>query len=161
MASSSVDLAERAGKLLDEIVPSIKKTADLVQEITAASQEQASGAAQINQAMNQLNQTTQQNASGSEELSATAEEMSAQAEQLQQLMGFFKVTHQGYAVVAKKPAPKIRHSRQRQWKRSPSTTSSSNSEGAKQTSVKPHTSFISACFGAKIHLEFIGGIGAL
>jgi methyl-accepting chemotaxis protein len=108
VASSSVDLAERAGKLLDEIVPSIKKTADLVQEITAASQEQASGAAQINQAMNQLNQATQQNASGSEELSATAEEMSAEAEQLQQLMGFFKVTDQGSAVVAKRPAPKIR-----------------------------------------------------
>ncbi|MGB0128201.1 MAG: methyl-accepting chemotaxis protein, partial [Rhodocyclaceae bacterium] len=91
VAGSSVELAEKAGKLLDEIVPSIKKTADLVQEITAASQEQAGGAAQINGAMSQLNQTTQQNASASEELSATAEEMSSQAEQLQQLMGFFKV----------------------------------------------------------------------
>lgn len=90
-ASSSVQLAERAGKLLDEIVPAIRKTADLVQEITAASQEQTTGATQINQTMDQLNRTTQQNASSAEELSATSEEMSAQAEQLQELMGFFKV----------------------------------------------------------------------
>jgi methyl-accepting chemotaxis protein len=91
VASSSVQLAEKAGKLLDEIVPSIKKTSDLVQEITAASQEQASGVAQINTAMTQLNTTTQGNASSSEELAATAEEMSAQAQQLQASMSFFKL----------------------------------------------------------------------
>lgn len=91
VASSSVELAEKAGKLLDEIVPSIKKTSDLVQEITAASEEQSSGAGQINSAISQLNQTTQQNASSSEELAATSEEMSRQAEQLQQTMSFFKV----------------------------------------------------------------------
>lgn len=72
-------------------MPSINKTSDLVQEIAAASQEQASGVSQINTAMEQLNQTTQQNASASEELAATAEEMSSQAEKLQQLMEFFKV----------------------------------------------------------------------
>jgi methyl-accepting chemotaxis protein len=91
VASSSVELAERAGKLLDEIVPNIKKTSDLVQEITAASQEQSSGVGQINAAVGQLSQTTQQNASSSEELAATAEEMSSQAQQLQQAMGFFKL----------------------------------------------------------------------
>jgi methyl-accepting chemotaxis protein len=91
LASGSVSKAEDAGKLLDAIVPAINKTSDLVQEITAASEEQTSGAAQINTAMNQLNQITQQNASATEELAATAEEMSSQAEQLQQLMGFFKV----------------------------------------------------------------------
>ena len=91
VAGSSVELAERAGKLLDEIVPAINKTSDLVQEITAASEEQSSGAAQVNSAVNQLNQITQQNASSSEELAATSEEMSGQAEQLQQLMAFFKV----------------------------------------------------------------------
>ncbi|HSI96476.1 MAG: methyl-accepting chemotaxis protein [Methylophilaceae bacterium] len=91
VAKGSVDLAEKAGKLLDEIVPSINKTSDLVQEITAASEEQSSGAGQINTAMNQLNQITQQNASSSEELAATAEEMSASAEQLQQLVSFFSV----------------------------------------------------------------------
>jgi methyl-accepting chemotaxis protein len=108
VASSSVDLAERAGKLLDEIVPSIAKTAELVQEITAASQEQAGGAAQINTAMTQLNQTTQQNASSSGELSATAEEMSAQAENLQQLMAYFKVAGGEHAAAAR-TAPAPRH----------------------------------------------------
>jgi methyl-accepting chemotaxis protein len=91
LASGSVDKAEQAGKLLDEIVPAINKTSDLVQEITAASEEQSSGASQINTAMNQLNQITQQNASATEELAATAEEMSSQAETLQQLMSFFRV----------------------------------------------------------------------
>ena len=110
VAKGSVGLAETAGKLLDEIVPSIKKTSDLVQEIAAASEEQSSGAGQINTAMEQLNKVTQQSASSSEELAATAEEMSGQAEQLQQLMGFFKVeTDLGMVATAKKksstPAP--------------------------------------------------------
>ena len=91
VAKDSVALAERAGKLLDEIVPSIVKTSDLVQEISAASEEQSVGVGQVNTAMTQLNQITQQNASSSEELASTAEEMSSQAEQLQQLVGFFKV----------------------------------------------------------------------
>ena len=91
LAGSSVTVAEQAGKLLVEMVPSIRETSDLVQEITAASQEQTTGVAQINTAMGQLNQATQQNASASEELAATAEEMSGQAEQLQQLMAFFQV----------------------------------------------------------------------
>ncbi|MGI4840175.1 MAG: methyl-accepting chemotaxis protein [Janthinobacterium lividum] len=89
LSTSSVDLAERAGALLGEMVPSITKTSDLVQEISAASEEQAAGVAQINIAMVQLNQVTQQNASSSEELAATAEEMSSQAEQLQRAMAFF------------------------------------------------------------------------
>ncbi len=91
VAKGSVGLAETAGRLLDEIVPSIKKTSDLVQEIAAGSSEQSSGAAQITNAMEQLNKITQQSASSSEELAATAEEMSSQAEQLQQLMSFFKM----------------------------------------------------------------------
>jgi methyl-accepting chemotaxis protein len=91
VATNSVELAERAGRLLDEMVPNIRKTSDLVQEITAASEEQSSGVGQINAAVGQLSQTTQQNASSSEELAATAEEMSGQAEQLQQSMSFFKV----------------------------------------------------------------------
>ncbi len=101
VAQSSVDLAEKAGKLLDEIVPSIQKTSDLVQEIAAASEEQSSGAGQINNAMEQLNQITQQSASSSEELAATAEEMSSQAEQLQQLMSFFKVANGSSGVAVK------------------------------------------------------------
>ena len=90
VATSSVEAAVRAGALLDQIVPSIKKTSDLVQEISAASQEQSIGVGQINTAVTQLSQTTQQNATSSEELASTAEEMSGQAEQLQQTMSFFK-----------------------------------------------------------------------
>ncbi len=90
VASSSVQLAEQAGHLLGEIVPNIQRTSDLVQEITAASQEQSSAAGQINIAMGQMNQITQQNASASEELAATAEEMNAQASQLQELIGYFR-----------------------------------------------------------------------
>ncbi|QFY45171.1 methyl-accepting chemotaxis protein [Candidatus Methylospira mobilis] len=90
-ASNSVELAENAGHLLKEIVPSIAKTSDLVQEITSASEEQATGIEQINKAMLQLSQVTQQNASASEELAATAEEMGDKAEQLQNLMSFFTV----------------------------------------------------------------------
>ncbi|PXF31874.1 histidine kinase [Pokkaliibacter plantistimulans] len=92
VARNSVSLAERAGTLLDEMVPSITKTSDLVQEIAAASEEQTTGVGQINSAMTQLSNITQQSASASEELAATAEEMSGQAEQLQQLMNFFRVS---------------------------------------------------------------------
>jgi methyl-accepting chemotaxis protein len=91
LASSSVKQAERAGTLLTEMVPTIRKTSDLVQEIASASSEQSSGVAQINGAMGQLNQATQQNASASEELAATAEELGSQAEQLQQTMTFFRL----------------------------------------------------------------------
>ena len=91
LASSSVRQAEHAGTLLNEMVPSIRKTSDLVQEIASASQEQSSGVAQINGAMSQLNQVTQQNAAASEELAATAEELGSQAELLQQTMTFFRL----------------------------------------------------------------------
>lgn len=102
VATSSVELAEKAGKLLEQMVPAIRKTADLVQEISAASSEQSSGVGQINSAVGQLNQTTQQNASSSEELAATSEEMSSQAEQLQQTMTFFKVEGSGRTVAPRK-----------------------------------------------------------
>jgi len=105
VATGSVALAEKAGTLLDAMVPSIRKTSDLVQEITAASEEQSSGVAQINAAVGQLSQTTQQNASSSEELASTAEEMSAQAERLQQTMGFFRLARGGGTRPAPAPAP--------------------------------------------------------
>ena len=97
VAGSSVELAQRAGKLLDEMVPNIKKTSDLVQEITAASEEQSTGVGQINSAITQLSMATQQNASSSEELAATAEELSGQAEQLQQTMSFFRLGRESAA----------------------------------------------------------------
>jgi len=106
LAGGSVEKAESAGKLLGEIVPAISKTSDLVQEISAASEEQSAGVSQVNTAMNQLNQITQQNASSSEELAATAEEMSGQAAQLQNLMAFFKVDGAANSTVAHAPVHK-------------------------------------------------------
>lgn len=91
LATNSVQLSDAAGRLLGTMIPSIRKTSDLVQEISAASDEQTSGLSHISTAMSQLNQVTQQNAAASEELAATAEEMSGQAGSLQQLMEFFKV----------------------------------------------------------------------
>jgi methyl-accepting chemotaxis protein len=91
LASSSVKVAERSGQQLAELVPSIRKTADLVQEVAAASSEQSAGVSQINKAMAQVDQVTQRNASAAEELASTAEEMAAQAEALQQLVSHFRV----------------------------------------------------------------------
>jgi methyl-accepting chemotaxis protein len=92
LAGSSVRVAERSGKLLNDLVPAIRKTADLVQEVAAASTEQAAGVSQINRALLTVDQVTQRNASASEELASTAEEMAAQAESLQQLVSFFRVS---------------------------------------------------------------------
>jgi methyl-accepting chemotaxis protein len=87
-------------------VPAIKKTADLVQEVAAASQEQSRGVTQINKAMGQVDQVTQRNASAAEELSSTAEEMAAQAASLQELLGFFRVASgAGLSVPAGRLAP--------------------------------------------------------
>jgi methyl-accepting chemotaxis protein len=91
LAGKSVSVAERSGHLLSDLVPSIKKTAELVQDVAAASTEQSGGVTQINKAMSQVDTVTQRNASSAEELSSTAEELAAQSEQLQQLMTFFRV----------------------------------------------------------------------
>nr|WP_319394959.1 methyl-accepting chemotaxis protein [uncultured Desulfobacter sp.] len=91
LSTLSVEIAENAGDILNKIVPDIRKTSELVQEINAASAEQSTGADQINTALQQLDQIIQQNASSSEEMSSTAEELSAQAEQLQQAIAYFKL----------------------------------------------------------------------
>jgi methyl-accepting chemotaxis protein len=93
LAGSSVDVAERSGERLAALVPAIRKTAELVQEVAAASREQASGVSQINKAMTQVDQVTQRAASAAEELASTAEELSSQAEALQQLVAFFRVSN--------------------------------------------------------------------
>ncbi len=84
LAATSVKVAERSRELLAALVPSIRKTADLVQEVAAASSEQSSGVAQINRALSHVDQITQRNASSAEELSSTAEEMSSQADAMRQ-----------------------------------------------------------------------------
>ncbi len=94
LSRSSVEVAERAGKLLSSILPDVQRTAELVQEITAASREQDTGAAQINGALQQLDQVIQSNAAASEQMNATSETLSNQANQLQSAIGFFQVNYQ-------------------------------------------------------------------
>ena len=95
LSASSVDVAEKAGQMLNQLVPDIQKTAELVQEISAASNEQNAGVEQINAAIQQLDQVVQQNASATEEMASTAEELSSQAQQLQDTIAFFKVNGTG------------------------------------------------------------------
>ncbi len=91
LAGSSMKIAERSGRLLTALVPAIRKTAELVQEVAAASQEQGTGVSQINKSMEQVEQITQRNASAAEELASTAQELASQAETLQSTMAFFRV----------------------------------------------------------------------
>ena len=89
LSGQTVTVARQAGEMLTKLVPGIKKTAQLVEEIGAACREQDVGADQVNQAIQQLDRVIQQNAAGSEELSATSEELAAQAEKLQESIAFF------------------------------------------------------------------------
>lgn len=91
LVGTSVTTVEQAGKMLQQLVPDIQKTAELVQEISASSKEQNTGAQQINRAIQQLDQVTQQNSATSEEFSATAEELARQAVMLQDTIAFFKM----------------------------------------------------------------------
>ncbi len=91
LSRNGVSVAEKAGTTLNDIVPDIEKTAQLVQEIASASLEQRNGAEQVNSAMQQLNSVTQQNAAASEEMATSAEELASQAEQLKDIIEFFKI----------------------------------------------------------------------
>lgn len=92
LASSSVKVAEEAGQTIIAMIPEIKHTAELVQEISASSNEQNSGAEQINLAISQLDKVIQQNASVSEESSSMAEELNSQAVALKEAISFFKMS---------------------------------------------------------------------
>jgi methyl-accepting chemotaxis protein len=100
LSSGTVKAAQEAGAMLSRLVPDIKRTAELVEEITAACREQDIGAEQINQAIQQLDKVTQQNASASEQTSATSEELASQAEELQATISYFRT---GSEVIAPKP----------------------------------------------------------
>lgn len=95
VSDETVKVAAEAGEMLTRLVPDIRKTAELVAEISAACREQDIGAAQINESIQQLDQVTQQNAGASEEMSATSEELAAQAEELQASIAFFRVDAAG------------------------------------------------------------------
>jgi len=91
MSSDTVKAAQDAGDMLGRLVPDIRKTAELVSEISAACREQDIGASQINEAIQQLDKVTQQNALASEEMASTSEELAAQSEELQTSIAFFKI----------------------------------------------------------------------
>jgi methyl-accepting chemotaxis protein len=97
-------IADRAGKQLEELVPEIAKTTQLLQEIVSASVEQNAGAGQINNAVQQLNTITQRNASHSEEMASGAEELATLAEKLKVAMGWFRL--EGINTANKVSAPK-------------------------------------------------------
>jgi methyl-accepting chemotaxis protein len=118
LSRTTTGVAERAGELLAKLVPDIQRTADLVQEINAASQEQSTGSAQVNKALQQLDQVIQQNASASEELASTSEELSAQAEQLQASIAFFRLD-----AAARSPKPLPQANRAKPTGRSAATKS--------------------------------------
>ncbi|HYF69527.1 MAG TPA: methyl-accepting chemotaxis protein [Ohtaekwangia sp.] len=91
LSKNSVDIAEKSGKLLESIVPDIERTSNLVQEISASSQEQSESSNQVNNALQQLNQIVQQNAANAEEMASSSEELAAQADNLKDLVSFFKI----------------------------------------------------------------------
>ncbi|MEH3108509.1 MAG: methyl-accepting chemotaxis protein [Agrobacterium cavarae] len=104
LSGETVQVATEAGEMLNRLVPDIRKTAELVAEISAACREQDIGASQINEAIQQLDKVTQQNSGASEEVSATSEELAAQAEELQTSIAFFKV-ERANAGPAVRPTP--------------------------------------------------------
>jgi methyl-accepting chemotaxis protein len=107
LSARSVQVAETAGDMLEKMLPDIQKTAELVQEITASSKEQDTGADQINKAIQQLDQVIQQNASASEEMASTSEELSSQAEQLKDAISFFKLDLAGKSQAQRKAGKKL------------------------------------------------------
>jgi methyl-accepting chemotaxis protein len=111
LSSRSVQVAETAGEMLNKMVPDIQKTAELVQEISAASREQDTGAEQISKAVQQLDTVIQQNASASEEMASTSEELASQADLLKDSISFFRIDNSGRrtpsAATARKPAHRV------------------------------------------------------
>jgi methyl-accepting chemotaxis protein len=106
LSGTTVKASERAGEMLDKLVPDIQKTAELVQEITAASKEQDTGSEQINKALQQLEKVIQQNASAAEEMASTTEELTGQADQLITALGFFRTGDVGQTPAGHAPVPR-------------------------------------------------------
>jgi methyl-accepting chemotaxis protein len=107
LSTRSVAIAEQAGEMLTRMLPDIQKTSELVQEISASSREQDTGAEQISKAIQQLDSVIQQNASASEEMASTSEELSSQAEQLQDSISFFNIGNQGRSVGISKSSKRL------------------------------------------------------
>lgn len=91
LTKNSQQTINETGELMQKIVPQITDTTRLLQEISASSKEQTTGAEQVNSAIQQLSQVTQQNAAASEEMASSSEELASQAENLKNLIEYFKI----------------------------------------------------------------------
>ena len=111
LSGTTVKAAQSAGDMLSKLVPDIQRTAELVEEISAASREQNAGAAQINTAIQQLDKVTQQNTSAAEEMSATSEELASQAEGLQSAISYFRLSNSGQEAVDSRTSSKSARNR--------------------------------------------------
>ena len=107
LSGATLRVSEKSGEMLEKLVPDIQRTAELVQEITAASKEQDTGAEQINKALQQLEQVIQQNASAAEEMASTTEELTGQSEQLVGALAFFRTGEEEAAVRRGKPVASV------------------------------------------------------
>ena len=136
LSGETVQVATEAGEMLNRLVPDIRKTAELVSEISAACREQDIGAAQINEAIQQLDKVTQQNAGASEEMSATSEELASQAEELQTSIAFFKVD-------------KVSHKEVNHAQKLRATAARMASPGVKRPSAQPATRHAPAASSAR------------
>ena len=96
LSGATLKVSVKSGDMLEKLVPDIQRTAELVQEISAASREQDAGGEQINKALQQLEKVIQQNASASEEMAATTEELTGQSEQLVTALSFFRTSNDGH-----------------------------------------------------------------
>jgi methyl-accepting chemotaxis protein len=139
VSSNGVAIAIKAGKELEHILPEIEKTARLVQEISAASLEQNSGADQINNAIQQLNDVTQQNAAASEQLATSAEELTYQAEHLREMIAFFKIDNQAQQITSVEAMEKVETGKKlNKIKKSTETKSAPNKAVKKKSGVTYH-----------------------
>jgi methyl-accepting chemotaxis protein len=134
LSGETVKTAQEAGQMLSRLVPDIRKTAELVEEITAACREQDVGAGQINQAIQQLDKVTQQNAAASEEVSATSEELSTQADRLKEAIGFFRIGNEQNGGAELRPQV---DQAVRQLRRQAKTMAAAQPASSSKTSAKP------------------------
>ena len=91
ITGDSVKISEEAGALIEQVVPKIEETANLIKNIATAAGEQDIGIGQITQSMNELDRVTQTNSASSQELASASEELDGQATTLAELIGFFRV----------------------------------------------------------------------
>jgi methyl-accepting chemotaxis protein len=154
LSSETVKVAQEAGAMLSRLVPDIKKTAQLVEEITAACREQDVGSSQINQAIQQLDKVGQQNAGASEQVSSTSEELASQAEQLQSTIAYFKIEQSSHDRAARQPAAIDKAVAQL---RSKASTMSAMDRGAKKPAAARPARALKVAGGGGFALEMDDG----